>query len=226
MGDVIFSLPAVRALGGGILYIDPEGGLSSPIVKWQGRNCTKMNAAIVDSAIPFLKMQPYLQDVRAWHGEPVDVDLDQFRLHIRFNNLSDSHLAAFNLPLTERDTPWLCVDEPVAVPDRPLILARNLRYHGNDSLWESYLPQIKHMAAFVGSPLEHEVFVKTYGHEVPYLHTPDILSLARVLAGCRQFIGNQGLPHAIAEGMKKELVNEYCRLYPAALFKRPGAQYM
>jgi hypothetical protein len=112
MGDVIYSLPAVRALGGGILYLDPEGGLSSPIVKWQGRNRTKMGQAVIESAMPFLKLQPYLQDVRPWQKEPVDVDLDQFRGHIRYNNLSDSHLAAFNLPLTERDSAWLTIDEP------------------------------------------------------------------------------------------------------------------
>jgi hypothetical protein len=226
MGDVIFGLPAVRAMGGGILYLDPEGGLSSPIVKWQGRNRTKMSQATIESAMPFLKMQPYLEDVRIWQKEPVDVDLDQFRGHIRYNNLSDSHLAAFNLPLTERDTAWLSVGEPIVIPDRPIVITRNFRYHGNDSIWEAYLPQLKSQCVFVGHPKEHEVFVMTFGHEVPYLHTPDILGLARVIAGCKQFIGNQGLPHAIAEGMKKDLVCEFCRLYPAAVFKRPGAQYL
>jgi hypothetical protein len=226
LGDVIFGLPAVRAMGGGILYLDPEGGLTSPLVKWQGRDRTKMSAATVASAIPFLKLQPYLIDVRPWQHEPVDVDLDVFRCHIRFNNLSDSHLAAFELPLSERDTAWLMVDEPTVIPDRPIVLARNFRYQGNDALWETYLPQFKTRAVFVGHPKEHEIFVHTFGHEVPYYPTPDILSLARVLAGAQQFIGNQGLPHALAEGLKKDIINEYCRLYPAAIFKRPGAQYV
>jgi hypothetical protein len=225
MGDVIFSLPAVRAMGGGILYLDPEGGLSSPLVKWKGRDRTKLSAAIIDSATPFLRMQPYVEDVRHWHGEAVDCDLDEFRRHIAFNNLSDSHLAAFKLPLTERDTAWLTIDAPTRIPGRPVVLARNLRYHGNDDLWEGNLPQLKEHAVFVGHPKEHEIFVHTFGHQVPYWPTPDILSLARVLAGCEQFIGTQGLPHAIAEGFKVKLINEYYRLYPSAIFKRPGAQY-
>lgn len=29
LGDIIFALPAVRALGGGILYLDPDGGFSN-----------------------------------------------------------------------------------------------------------------------------------------------------------------------------------------------------
>jgi hypothetical protein len=226
MGDVVFSLPAILALGGGVLYLDPDGGFSSPLVKWKGRQRTKLTAAIIDSATPLLRLQPYIEDVRHWHGEPVDCDLDQFRRHNRYNNLSDSHLAAFNLPVTERDRAWLTVDAPVRVPDRPLALARNLRYHGNDDFWEGMLPEFKQRAFFVGHPKEHEVFVQAFGHDVPYMPTPDILTLARVLAGCEQFIGNQGLPHAIAEAMKIKLINEYYRPYPAAIFKRPGAQYV
>jgi hypothetical protein len=206
--------------------MDPEGGLKSPLVKWVGRDRTKLCAATIESAMPLLRLQPYLEDVRFWRGEQVEFDLDTFRLNIRFNNLADSHLAAFNLPLTERDTPWLRVDSPISIPNRPLILARNLRYHGNDAFWEAFLPQIKERAVFVGSPLEHQSLVHAFGHEVEYYPTPDILTLTRVLAGCQQFIGNEGLPRALAEGMKINVINEYGRLYPGTIFKRPGAQYV
>ena len=64
------------------------------------------------------------------------------------------------------------------------------------------------------------------GQEVPYYPTLDILTLARVIAGAQQFVGNQGLPHAIAEGLKQRLINEYDRVYPAAIFRRPGAEYV
>ncbi len=226
IGDVIWSLPAIRALGGGILYLDPDGGLSSPLVKWEGRTQTRMNADIIRAAIPLLKLQPYLEDIRPWQNNPIDFDLDRFRKSGSFNNVSDSHLAAFSLPFPERDRAWLTVDHPLSIPDRPFILARNLRYHGNDGFWEATLPHIKNDALFVGSPKEHEIFELTFGHKIPYHPTPDLLSLARLLAGCRQFIGTQGLPHAIAEGLKIQLVNEYYRYYPSAIFNRPGAQYV
>ena len=32
LGDIIFALPAVRALGGGTLLLDPQGGASEPAV--------------------------------------------------------------------------------------------------------------------------------------------------------------------------------------------------
>jgi hypothetical protein len=226
MGDIIYALPVIRAMGGGVLYMDPEGGLKSPLVKWVGRDRTKLSAATIESAMPLLRLQPYLEDVRMWEGQSVEFDLDLFRQNIRFNNLSDSHLAAFNLPLTERDMAWLIVDTPTPVPDRPLVLARNLRYHGNDAFWEAFLPQIKNRAIFVGSPLEHQSLVAAFGHEIEYHPTATILDLARVLAGCQQFIGNEGLPRAIAEGLKLNVINEYGRLYPNTIFRRPGAQYV
>jgi hypothetical protein len=226
LGDVIYALPAIRALGGGILYLDPQGGLSSPLLKWEGRDCTKLSAKTIDSIIPLLSRQPYIREVRHWHGEPVDYDLDQFRLHLNYNNLSDSHLAAFKIPFTERDTPWIAIDAPVSIPNRTIVIARSLRYHGNDTFWESKLPVIKEHSVFVGLPREHEIFVETFGHDVPYWPTADIVALTRVLAGCLQFIGNQGLPHAIAEATKKDLINEVFRPYPGAVFNRPGAQYV
>jgi hypothetical protein len=226
LGDIIFSLPAVRALGGGVLYLDPEGGLSSSIVGYADKYHTKLNADSIDSIKPVLLKQPYIKDVLHWHGETVNYDLDLFRQHIKYRNLSDSHLAAFNLPFTERDTQWLTIDEPIVIPDRPIVVCRTVRYHGNYCFWEDNLQFFKHMAVFVGYAKEHEIFEYTFNHKIEYYPTPDILTLARVVAGCQQFIGNQSLTHALAEGMKKDLVNEYFRVAPSALFKRPGAQYV
>ena len=226
LGDVIFSLPTIRALGGGILVLDPEGGLSNPMIKWKGRVATKMNAVAVDFISPLLALQPYITEVRHWKGEAVDYDLDQFRNHVRFNNLADSHLAAFGLPSSERDTAWLQVSDPITIPDRPIVISRSPRYQGSHFFWECIFFDFKDKAIFVGLPKEHEYFMYATGHQVPYYPTPDVVTLARVIAGAEEFMSNQGLPHAIAEGMKKKLINEYDRVYPAAVFKRPGARYV
>jgi|SRR5271170_1878537 len=226
LGDIIFSLPAIRALGGGILYLDPEGGLSNPLVTSYGKNHTKINDAIIDSFKPILIRQPYIVDVLPWHGEQIDHDLDEFRRHIRFNNLSDSHLAIFGLSFEERDRAWLTIDDPITIPDRPIVISRTPRYHGNDGFWVTALPRIKDRCVFLGFPKEHEMFVYTFDEEVTYYPTADILTLARVIAGAEQFIGNQGFIHSLAEAMKKDLINETDRCYPAAMFQRKGAQYV
>jgi hypothetical protein len=225
LGDIIFALPAIRALGGGILYLDPDGGFVTPLTKNADKVRTKLNAEAIDSLRPVLMQQPYIQEVRHWHGEAVDHDLDEFRRHLRFSNISDSHLAAFNLSPAERDTAWLSIADPIVIEGRPIVISRSVRYHGNHIFWEMSLPKLKETAVFVGYPKEHEIFEYTFGHQVPFYPTPDILTLARVIAGCEKFVGNSSFPHALAEAMKKDLVNEVFRVAPNTIFKRPGAQY-
>jgi hypothetical protein len=153
MGDIIYSLPTIRAMGGGVLYMDPEGGLKSPLVKWVGRDRTKLCAATIESAMPLLRLQPYLEDVRFWRGEQVEFDLDTFRLNIRFNNLADSHLAAFNLPLTERDTPWLRVDSPISIPNRP----SNIKIHAELERMRPHADGVHFVVALVLDPVVNHV---------------------------------------------------------------------
>ncbi len=226
MGDIIFSLPAIRALGGGVLYLDPEGGERRPLVKWPARTRTRLNAQAIESLKPFLSQQPYLTDVRLWQGETVDHDLDEFRSHNRYQNISDAHLAALGLPFEQRDTAWLTVPDPILIPKRPIVISRSVRWQGNHEFWEQILPQIKDQCVFVGWPKEHEIFEYTYGQKVPWHETPDVLTLARVIAGCRDFFGNAGLAHALAEGMKKRLTCEVYRAGPGIIFKREGATYV
>src|SRR5580765_1733925 len=107
LGDIIFSLPTIRALGGGVLYLDPTGGETEPRVKepLKLRTHTKLTAAAIDSLRPLLLLQEYIADVRFWGGEPVDHNLDEFRRSAPQLNLADAHLQAFDLPTSNRDTP-------------------------------------------------------------------------------------------------------------------------
>jgi hypothetical protein len=228
LGDIVFGLPAVRALGGGILYLDPAGGEAEPLVQAADlpKNRTHLTPKAIEAIKPLLLLQPYIKDVRLWAGETVDYNLDEFRSHLKYKNLSDSHLTAFGLPMSERDRAWIEVDDPIVYPQYPIIIARNVRNTPNYAFWAGTIQEIKHQCAFVGYPKEHEIFEYVVEEKVPYLYTPDILMLARVIAGCRQFVGNQSLPHALAEAMKKRLIVEMCRIAPQVLFVRDGATYV
>ena len=98
--------------------------------------------------------------------------------------------------------------------------------HGNHEFWESTLPQIKDRCVFVGFEKEHEIVEYTFDVKIEHYKTETILDLARVIAGCEEFYGNQSFAHALAEGMKKNIIHEYYRVYPAAIFERPGAKYV
>ena len=139
MGDIILSLPAVSSLGGGILYLDPEGGEQEDLVSWSTYTRTKLNREKILSLKPVLENQPYIDEVRLWDPSiKVDYNLDKFRRHIKFNNLTTSHLAAFGLePKAEKwhSKKWMEV-EPKKLPNnKSIILSRSCRYHSNYSFW-------------------------------------------------------------------------------------------
>ena len=228
LGDVIFSLPAVRALGGGVLYLDPQGGEGDPLLADPdtGRTRADFSAQTIESVKPLLLLQEYISDVRTWTGQKVDYNLDEFRRHLDAGNLCDAYLRAFNLPFTHKETAWLVVDDPVSIPGHPVVVNRTVRYTGNHIFWQKILPKVHKEALFVGFPKEHEIFEYTFGIPIRYYPTPTILDLARVIAGAKQFIGNASSANAIAEGLKKNKILEVCRVLPNVIFKRAGAMYV
>jgi hypothetical protein len=72
-------------------------------------------------------------------------------------------------------------------------------------------------------PKEHEAFTKTVG-PIEHYPTADYLELARVIAGCSLFIGNQSCPYAMAEGLKKNAILESFYHAPDCQFSRPNVQ--
>lgn len=78
LGDIVYALPAIRALGGGVLCLDSAGGESEPACRAQciDRN-TKFNQAGFDFVAPLLRRQPGLNEVATWRGQAVDVNLDR-----------------------------------------------------------------------------------------------------------------------------------------------------
>jgi len=234
MGDIIFSLPTIKALGGGILLLDPDGGEICPLVKWADRTRTKLNKESIDFLRPLLEYQPYIEMVDYWDGRKVDYDLDEFRKHIKYNNLADSHLAAFNLPLGNRDFRWLDFDQKwkEEAVNKPLLISRTPRYHGNFGFWEAFLGDSNHKPyedkmAFIGHKKEHEIFEYTFGKQVPYYETPTVQSIIGAIMNCQVLVTNQGFIHSLGEGMKKgDMLTELYRVYPSVVFKRDGVMYV
>ncbi len=228
LGDIIFALPTVRALGGGVLYLDPDGGASDPIFQGPDRidKRTKLTAGRIESLKPLLMQQPYIEDVRFWRGEKVDYNLDRFRESKSWYCLIDMCLDTFHVDRKHKDTAWLTVADPITEPGYPFVINRTVRYHGNYSFWKSNLPFFGPQSLFVGLAKEHEIFEYTFETKVRYQPTPTILQLARYVAGCCQFIGNASFPHAIAEGLKKPLIAEEYRVLCTIHVDRPDAQYV
>jgi len=226
MGDIIYSLPTIRALGGGKLYLDVEGGHSSPPVRMMtdavGRDRLKFDRDCYEFLWPLLLRQPYIESVEIWDkGIPVDIDLDTMRVTMinavtqpprQEITIVHAHAKTFGVTV-DPATSWLDAGEPLPGDPTDVAVSRSLRYHGNYSYWERIRPHIsKFKTVFVGTGLEYDCFEECFGYGLPYIQTLTAWELAQVINSAKEFIGNQCLAMAIAIGLgKKKFVQE---VYP------------
>lgn len=209
LGDIIYSLPTIRACGGGNLTL----------FHFPGRTAHGMSQEKTDRIKPLLECQDYIGEVKFSH-EFIDHSINGFRNHRAAGNLADMHLATHGLDWTHRVKKWLTVD-----PDSQaeVIINRTQRYNNHGFDWGAAVSKYAGKMAFIGSPEEHGIFVDQFGH-VPYIHADNLLKVARLIAGCKLFIGNYSAPSAIAEGLKHPMVIEVCpdHNHQLAIFQRMG----
>lgn len=210
-GDVIYALPTIQALGGGVLFLSPDNRHPYP-QKPRG----DISSAWVDNIKPLLDQQPYIWQAlhTGWLPFSVDFDLNAFRDYYRTANpdnwrsILQLHLRRFGMTYDERK-PWLRVDRPHVVPGRPIVVNRTQRYQNDQFPWGDLVDRYGDKMIFVGATHEHELFKGFSPHKpVPRLETGNMLDLARVIAGAKVFIGNQSSPMAIALGLGKNLIQE------------------
>lgn len=197
LGDIIYSLPTIRALGGGtlVLYDHP------------GRTAHGMTEAKMLRLKPLLMEQPYIHDV-LFSPEMVSYgNLNGFRDHYVHGNLSDCHLATYGLPWTQRSFKWLDVPDPIDT--YPVVVHRSARYENPNFPWDRVVQQYKGLAGFCGFPEEHWDFCTRYG-EIPLIDCPNFLVLAQYIAGARLFIGNQSSPLAVAQALYQNHIHVIC----------------
>ena len=93
---MIFSLPTVRAMGGGDLYI------------------TNFDKQRSESIKKLIELQPYIHNVVVTDHPPEGIDLNLFRQHAgHHSNLVEAHFKGQGIPIDEtwRDG-WLTLSEP------------------------------------------------------------------------------------------------------------------
>lgn len=213
IGDLIYALPTVRELGGGTLIMSPCN---------TRERMTEGKAAKI---APLLEVQPYIKCTGfEAHPPPAAYNFNSFRDRMKKGKslaLVQSELFGKNGHTTKEA--WLSVDHPVRVGDYDVILHRSTRYHNPSFNWKAVLKKYGKRALMVGLEQEHSIFVKEFG-KVEFHRTGDFLELARVIAGCKLFVGNQSAPYSIAEGLKMPAILESCPTALDCQFERPDLQ--
>lgn len=186
---------------------------------------------------PLLKRQSYIADVGTWTQgttEP-DVDLDRFRgtLFRGFEgNYVEAYHLAFQIPFSTADyhSTWIEAD-PVAVA--PVVVSRTFRYRcpNGDAVWKNLADQgqLEDTAVFVGTPKEHEDFIRATGHRIKYHPVADFLEMANIVAGADLVMANQNFVYSLAMGLGKPAVLETIKIKPLqyneCYFPRDNIQY-
>lgn len=223
-GDILASLPAIRALGGGVLLIEAAN--------YTREKLTPDNWLGIDK---LLREQPYIADVQPWIGQRVNFNLNDFRArlfqavrksHYNDKNLADWQLEQYGIPLSAKDTQWLTVAEPIkaarVVFSRSGPGRRAMNVYQNPLFpWHHVWAKYGKEAVFVGTEQEHRVFSGACG-DVPHYRTADLHEAARVIAGAELWVGNQSAPFWIAAGLFKRIVLEVWTGGPNSCLSRDG----
>jgi len=201
-GDIIYALPTIRALGNGanadlLVALDVPVGETGPESAAGG---IMVDRRMFDMLTPLLAEQPYIRSIAPYSGERVDIDLDVFRdSPLPLDRLGISRWYFYFFGITaDLSKPWLRVNPDRSFGDT-VLLSRSARYR-NHSLDFRFL-QRQPRLVFVG--LEEEF--RDMQRQIPRLEwapVRDFLQMARMIAGCRLFIGNQSFPFSLAEALK------------------------
>lgn len=206
-GDLIAALAVVRNMDGGDLVLYPHADSGN-----------RMTPERVQNLRAFLEAQSYISSVTwAPRPSPYGVNLDSWRHSYRQDrNLTDMYFEWLKLPKPDRAQPWLWVDpDPVA----EVVFARSGRYHNGTFPWGRALKKYVGRAVFIGTNEEHQIFTAEFG-PIPHHQTPDMLAVARAVAGAKLVIVNQTATFWVAEGLKRPLVLEAHPQHPNCHWQR------
>lgn len=218
LGDTIYALPTIRQL---VKYDETGDRAHLILYAAHGRVREPWSPTKVERVRDFFQLQPYIASV-AFSRRASGTNLDMWRTkYDGALNLADMVSRAFKVADWVSSEPWAFVDNLDSVA--PVVFHRSPRYHGA-FCWSELVERYRGNSVFVGSEAEYTAFTADNGF-VPYFPTPTLLTLARVIAGCGLFVGNQSAPRAIAEALKVPVWVEECLNTPNTRFTRPDAGY-
>jgi len=224
-GDVIYSIPAMKALAGSRkihLYFE----LHQP-----NRDFTKQmrhpngNVMLTEKSVamfaPLMMQQPEITHFAAWNRETIHYDLTAFRsfpFDYRMYSIARWYFLTFAVT-ADLGKAWLHITPDHRFSDT-IVIARSSRYHALDISY-SFLSKYKNLC-FVGVQEEYEAMKK----EIPDLQYQPVSNfgeLAAIIAGCKLFIGNQSFPFSLAEALKAPRILEVFYQCPNVVPEGPNA---
>lgn len=224
LGDIIFALPTIRALGGGTLCICPSHFTGNAL---HSAN-TVASKEQMQNIVPLLMLGTnYVRHVEVSETEQeARYDLNRFREYAHLEGpptIPEMILQTFGCDHNQVRERWLDI-KPRRVDMNMVVIHRTLRYQTGNFPWRELADKYAPETHFVGSMEEWSCFCDEAGY-VPLHHCPTLLDMAEFIAGSKLFAGNQSVGQAIAEGLKHRYVleglQENCNFGRAEIIRNP-----
>jgi len=186
-GDIIFSLPTIKAMGGGTLQIV---------------NFDKQRS---ESIKKLIEVQPYINEVIITDGYVGGIDLNRFREHAAHNvNLVEAHFRGQGIPIDPTwKEGWLTLPEREISKSNYSIINRTTNYADPNFNWANeveYLKTISDKVFFIGYKSEWELFNSKFGTDVEFIEV-DFLEGAYLIKNAVMFTGCYSAWSTIAMGL-------------------------
>lgn len=219
IGDIIYSLSFVKALGVDVCYSIGFDMLNQKPNHPSGKYT--MTESSYEYLKPLLEHQPYIKMVLKNNGQKVDYDLDTFRnqgFNLGSYDLKKWYEIVYPQVEVNVSNKVLTCDLPtLPYLSNKIVINLSLRYR-NQQIDYSKLKPYESQIVFVGLDDEYIHFTNTFKLNVKRVNVKDALHMAQIIKSCELFIGNQSSVFAIAEQMKHtrilELYNQSPNVIP------------
>jgi hypothetical protein len=188
-GDLVFSLPFVKYMGGGDFYIG------------------NYHPQRAESIAKLLRVQPYIGKVVVAGEIPSDaIDLDLFRRFAGHHvNLVESYFTAHKAPFDEKyKEAWLYLPDSSPFIEEPYtIINRTLNYDDPNFDWSKevkYLLTLAPNCYFLGYEDEYQNFQEKFKTDALF-HECDFLGAAELIKHATMFTGGYSCLATIAQGL-------------------------
>ncbi len=174
------------------------------------------NRYMFDMASRLIKSQEYVDDYAIFKGEEVDFDFDKTRLETFTNqplgSLNRWPFYVFPQMATDLSIPYLDVPKDKSYSEK-IIVNFTQRYR-NHFVNYFFLKNYSTNLIFAGTQKERDLFCSQWDLDIPLLQVDDFYDYAKVINGCKFFIGNQSMGFQIAEALKVPRLLEIFQLMP------------
>lgn len=227
IGDVWASIPAMREYYRKtgkkiVLYLEKDipayyyEGAVHPTKSDEGKS-VMLNQKMIDMMIPLLKEQPFIEDVKTWANEKIDVPLGAFRdTYVGMPSFSINRWYFYVFPDLACDLSGVWLNVPDSEKDYAkgkVLVTRSERYL-NPAINYSFLKPYEDDIVFCGTMREYNVFCMAHDLNVRKLNINNFLELAQAVKQCKFHITNQTQAFQLSEAQKIPRILELCGAAP------------